>query len=239
MVLLNPAVIPLIGAGINFASNLIGGNSANAANERIARENRQFQERMSSTSYQRAVNDMRAAGLNPALAYQQGGASSPSGSTADMRNVLGPASESAVMAASSINSARAVSAQTSADVAVKAANAKLIAEQAETAKAMREWQVKELIERAYLNRYSGWSAKSQADRNELERAFRAEFGQKLEMDKTKAEIKESQERTRASRAGLPPGLLRGALSSDFFQQHILPAINSATRLAGRLIPGGK
>lgn len=51
-------------------------------NSSEAQKNRDWQEYMSNTSYQRAAADMKAAGFNPALMFSQGGASTPSGSTA-------------------------------------------------------------------------------------------------------------------------------------------------------------
>lgn len=71
-----------IGSGLDDLLGRSDQASANQQNIDLARETMGFQKEMSNTSYQRAVKDMEAAGLNPMLAYSQGGASTPSGSLA-------------------------------------------------------------------------------------------------------------------------------------------------------------
>lgn len=83
------SLIPIAIAAFSAGLSKIGQDDANKKNAEQAQLNRDFQERMSNTAYQRAVKDLQAAGLNPALAYQQGGASAPTGSSAaSMQNSL-------------------------------------------------------------------------------------------------------------------------------------------------------
>lgn len=84
-----------MGGLLSGGASLLGGMQSNASSAASSRDQMSFQERMSNTSYQRAVADLKAANLNPALAYMNGGASSPSGSSYTATDALSPAVSSA------------------------------------------------------------------------------------------------------------------------------------------------
>ncbi|WGL30972.1 DNA pilot protein [Dipodfec virus UOA04_Rod_615] len=77
-----------IGKGIESVWNDYTGKTAvdkqNEANKKEAQKNRDWQEYMSNTAYQRQVADLMAAGINPNAAGTLGGASTPGGAQAEM-----------------------------------------------------------------------------------------------------------------------------------------------------------
>lgn len=122
---------------------------ANKQNVKLALANRDWMERMSNTAYQRAMDDMKKAGLNPMLAYQQGGASVPS-STAP---TVGAASatgllDAGVKAFTGISNSRtaqqqANTAQAQAESSIQLQTAQAAKEVAQTENAVADTKVKQ------------------------------------------------------------------------------------------------
>lgn len=155
---IDDALIATVGSA--FISNM-GAEDRNNAQIAQAQNQMDFQERMSGSSYQRAVKDLAAAGLNPMLAYAHGGASTPAGAQANIEDTLTPAVNTANSAYRAVNQAQVQRAQ----VADIQASAGLKTQQTSESRAKEA----EALSQATLNA----SLASKADQDKLTSASQA------------------------------------------------------------------
>lgn len=140
---------------LDFAGDVIGGilgadaqRSANRTNIRLARENREWQERMSNTAYQRATEDLEAAGLNRILALGSP-SSTPGGNVASVvpEDAMANAAAQAAHSAADLKLKREQARQIKADTAKKYTEEKLTKAQEKNAVAMKELLAHQINER--------------------------------------------------------------------------------------------
>lgn len=246
---------------ISGAASFFGQQSANKANAKQAADamrfssaeaekNRKFQAEQSASSWQRGVKDIASAGLNPALAYEKGGASSPSGSSASgvqahMGSAGGAGASGAERAASLVNEVKnglQMRAKVSADTTESLARADLTRAQADQIRQMLPLALEETRGRtssafAAAGRSraeEGWLNSSLQSRLALMQAQWLSTNASAEATRSLVPMRNVE--TDLLRASLPAARNLEAAAKTFWGKKISPYLGDAKSLSGAFNP---
>lgn len=211
----------------------LGGFITNAQNANQAEQNRRFQERMANTSYQRAVADMRKAGLNPALAYQRGGADTPSGAQAQMQDPSAGVSNAYNTLATNAAQRRQMDAQT------KLTEAETTQLRLESAERLADLQARIRLQdsNAATNTFRNALMSHQSEATALgnlfaKRTFDIRAKQlQADYDSTLSNARERNATALLQELNAPGARNRADAESSFFKKYFAPYLNDAETLS--------
>lgn len=195
------AWIPGLGGAIfGGLAGFLGQKEANETNIQLGREQMTFQKEMSNTAYQRAIADMKKAGINPMLVTQVGGANTPSGAMPQVQNAIGAGVSSANQAMNTIKEMQQVEQSEATTTNIKAGTDKIVSETmdknintaqrlAETDKTKREAMLKAMQEMTEAQQEQILRAIREGKQTELgEKTIAGSFKADAEKSVTNAEL---------------------------------------------------